>query len=248
MTAWARPLSILLLLMTWQVAALLVDGSATTLPGPVEVGQRLAEAMLHGDLLHHLGVTLARVAASFAVAMFIGSAIGIAMGRVRLLDRLFDGWLVAFLNLPALVTIILAYVWFGLGEAAALLAVAVNKIPNVAVTLREGARRLDPRLDEVAAIYRFDRMKTLRHLVLPQLAPYGFAAARGGLALIWKIVLVVELLGRSDGIGFQLHVLFQMFDIAGILAHAIAFIVVVQTIEWAMLQPLERRSLRWRHA
>lgn len=248
MTAWARPLSILLLLAVWQAAALAMAGPGSLLPGPAEVAARMVDAMAGGELLHHLAITLGRVAAAFTLAMLIGSAIGIAMGRVTLLDRLFDGWLVAFLNLPALVTIILAYVWFGLGEAAALLAVAVNKIPNVAVTLREGARRLDPRLDEVATVYGFGRWKTLRHLVLPQLAPYGFAAARGGLALIWKIVLVVELLGRSNGIGFQLHVLFQMFDIAGILAHAIAFIIVVQAIEWGLLQPLERRGLRWRHA
>ena len=57
------------------------------------------------------------------------------------------------LNLPALV-IILAYVWFGLNEAAAIGAVALNKIPNVVVTVREGARALDPGLDEMARAYR----------------------------------------------------------------------------------------------
>ena len=68
------------------------------------------------------------------------------------------------------------------------------------------------------------------------------AATRGGLALIWKIVLVVELLGRSDGIGFQLHMAFRVFDVASILAYSPAFIAVVQLIELALLQPLERRA------
>ena len=74
------------------------------------------------------------------------------------------------------------------------------------------------------------------------------AATRGGLALIWKIVLVVELLGRSDGIGFQLHMAFQVFDVASILAYSLAFIAVVQLIELALLQPLERRASAWREA
>jgi NitT/TauT family transport system permease protein len=66
------------------------------------------------------------------------------------------------------------------------------------------------------------------------------------LALIWKIILVVELLGRSDGMGYQLHLFFQMFDVAGILAYSIAFILVVQLIEWAFLRPLDRQAQRWR--
>ncbi len=78
--------------------------------------------------------------------------------------------------------------------------------------------------------------------MLPQLYPYLAGAARSGLALIWKIVLVVELLGRSNGVGFQLGVYFQLFDVAGILAYALSFIVVVQLIEWGILQPIERRA------
>jgi NitT/TauT family transport system permease protein len=70
-------------------------------------------------------------------------------------------------------------------------------------------------------------------------------ATRSGLALIWKIVLVVELLGRSDGVGFQLHLAFQLFDVATILAYSFAFILVVQLIEWFILQPLDRNASRW---
>ena len=123
---------------------------------------------------------------------------------------------------------------------------AINKIPNVVVTVREGARALDRDLLEMAQSFRFGRMKTLRHVILPQLSPFVVAAARSGLALIWKIVLVVELLGRSNGVGFQLYVFFQLFDVASILAYALAFIVVVQAIELAGLQPLEARANRWR--
>ena len=191
------------------------------------------EGKSFGEIAKTLGVTRS-------------TALGIAMGRIPLLDRFLDGWLVLFLNVPALVTIILAYVWFGLTESAAVDAVAVNKIPNVIVTLREGARALDRDYLEMSAAYRLGRLKTLRHIVLPQLYPYLLATARSGLALIWKIVLVVELLGRSNGMGFQLQVLFQLFDVTGILAYTVAFIVVVQIIEFAVLQPLEIRAGRWR--
>ncbi|MEE8247814.1 MAG: ABC transporter permease [Alphaproteobacteria bacterium] len=237
-------LSLAGLLALWQIGATLMN--SRLLPGPDVVLVVLAQAVASGELLFHLGITLWRVAASFALAMLIGVAIGILLGRKQGLDRYMDSWLVLFLNIPALVTIILAYVWFGLIEAAAIAAVAVNKIPNVAVTLREGARALDKDLLDMARAYRLDRVTTLRHVVLPQLTPYIMAAARSGLALIWKIVLVVELLGRSDGVGFQIQLFFQLFDVPSILAYTLAFVVVVQAIELAILQPLERRANRWR--
>ncbi|MBV9117379.1 MAG: ABC transporter permease, partial [Acetobacteraceae bacterium] len=62
----------------------------------------------------------------------------------------------------------------------------------------------------------------------------------------WKIVLVVELLGRSNGIGFRIQLYFQMFDVTEILAYTLAFLAVVQALEWLALQPLERRASRWR--
>ncbi|MDX2257987.1 MAG: ABC transporter permease subunit [Hyphomicrobiaceae bacterium] len=228
----------------WFVSAALLQ--SRVFPGPGEVVETLVREAQTGALFHHVLVTLARVTVAFVVAMLIGSAIGIALGASRQADRFFDTWLIFFLNLPALVTIILCYVWFGLTEVAAIVAVAVNKIPNVAVTVREGARSLSRDLTEMAAVYRLGWWKSMRHVTLPQLAPFFAAAARGGLSLVWKIVLVVELLGRSDGVGHQLHVAFQLFDVSMILAYAIAFILVVQAIELGVLQPVEARVNRWR--
>jgi NitT/TauT family transport system permease protein len=236
--------SLAALVLIWEVSALIAD--SRYLPGPLavlEVVQREAES---GDLWVNIFATLFRVAVAFVVAMFIGSAIGLALGRNPGADRFFDTWLIFFLNLPALVVIVLCYIWFGLTEVAAITAVSINKIPNVAVTMREGARSLSKDLEEMAQAYRFGWWKTLRHVTIPQLAPYFAAAARGGLALVWKIVLVVEAFGRSDGVGHQLNIAFQLFDVPMILAYALAFIVVVQIIEFAILQPLMAKANRWR--
>ena len=243
---WACWLALPVLVVVWGVAALLVD--TPLLPSPAAVLRSFWLAVQSGELPHHLLVTLRRVLISFGLAMALGAMLGVWMGRSRVANAVLDPLLVLFLNLPALVTIILLYVWFGLVEAAAVLAVVVNKVPNVAVTLREGARSLDPKLEQMARVYGFSRRQRVVDVWLPQLFPYLMAATRGGLALIWKIVLVVELLGRSDGIGFQLHMAFQVFDVASILAYSLAFIAVVQLIELLVLQPLERRATCWRSA
>jgi len=109
--------------------------------------------------------------------MAIGSAIGIVLGRNQILDRVFDPWVILLLNIPALVIIVLSYIWFGLNEVAAIGAVALNKIPNVVVTIREGARSLELQYAEMAKVFRFSRWQMLKHVVLPQLQPF-FAAAR----------------------------------------------------------------------
>ena len=239
-----RLLSFLALILVWQVAALIVN--AATLPPPLEVGRALLREAADGALFFNLAMTLYRVAVAFLLAMAVGAALGIVMGRSPLADRLLDVWLVVGLNLPALVAIVLCYMWFGLNDAAAILAVAVNKIPLVATIMREEARGLDRSLIEVGRAFRLSRRRIFVRIYLPQLYPGLLASARAGLALIWKLVLVVELLGRPNGVGFEIRSLFNYFDIAGILAYAIAFIAIVLVVEWGLLIPLERRATAWR--
>jgi len=101
--------------------------------------------------------------------------------------------------------------------------IAINKLPTAVVTVREGTRALDAALDEMATVFAIPRWRALRHVILPQLAPYIAAAARSGLSLVWKIVLVAELLGRSNGVGFEIGVAFQLFDIPLLLAYSLSF-------------------------
>ena len=239
-----RGLFLLVFLLLWQLVAMLLASSM--LPSPLAVLSNAHEHLVQGSLLSDLGITLLRVSVSFLIAMLIGTALGVLMGSFHSWDTLLDGMLILSLNIPALVTIILCYVWFGLTETAAIVAVALNKIPTVIVTVREGARAVDRQLMQVAEVYHLSRWKMLSKVFLPQLYPYFIAAARNGLALIWKIVLVVELLGRSNGVGFELGTFFQFFDIQSILSYTFAFALVVFAIEAFLMRPLEQRFSRWR--
>jgi NitT/TauT family transport system permease protein len=239
-----RLLSFAIFLATWWIASLLAGDAK--LPSPPTVLTAMIAEAGSGALFFNLGATLARVALAFTLAMTLGTAIGYLMGRVRLADRLGDPWLILLLNMPALVVIVLAYIWAGLTEVAAIAAIAINKLPNAVVTLREGARALDAALDEMATAFALPRWRTFRHVVLPQLAPFIAAAARSGLSLVWKIVLVAELLGRPNGVGFEIGTAFQLFDIPLLLAYSLSFAAVVLVIETLLVQPIEVRLSRWR--
>jgi NitT/TauT family transport system permease protein len=237
---------LVLLILAWQLGSRFTDSNL--LPAPLSVLSVIGAEARTGALVISLAATLARVASAFALAMVLGTALGVAMGRNRTIDRFCDPLIIVLLHLPALVVIVLAYIWLGLTELAAIVAVTLNKLPNTAVTLREGARALDKSLEEMALVFDVPLGKKVRHIILPQLAPYFAAAMRSGLSLVWKIVLVAELLGRSNGVGFEIGVAFQLFDVTRLLAYALPFVGLMLAIETVIVQPFERHVSRWRQA
>lgn len=238
-------ISLAALVGIWFIAAILTD-DASVLPQPLAVAQIAFVELFDGPMMHHVLATLRRVAFAFTIALVIGILIGIALGKSARANRWFGPWVSVFLNVPALVVIVLCYLWIGLNEVAAIVAVATNKTAMVAVNIREGIKSLDPDLGELSQSYRFSTRNKLLHIWLPQLWPYLAATMRNGLAIIWKIVLVVEFLGRSDGVGFQIHLYFQLFETGYVLAYSLSFVAVMLTIELILLQPLERRAEAWR--
>ncbi|MCD1619454.1 ABC transporter permease [Salipiger manganoxidans] len=244
--AHVTAMSLLALLGLWLVAAAFAD--PMVLPGPAHVWEVLLREAGSGKLWLHLSMTLWRVLAAFGLAMVAGCALGLLLGLAPRVNRWLDPWVTVLLNLPALVIIVLCYLWIGLNETAAIVAVSLNKTAMVIVTIREGVRSMDPAVSDMARVYRMSGLARLRHVIWPQLGPFVATATRNGLAVIWKIVLVVEFLGRSNGVGFQIHLYFQMFDTAAVLAYALSFTGVMLLLEYLVVQPWERRASAWRHA
>jgi NitT/TauT family transport system permease protein len=240
-----RALSLLALVLLWWGTAYVV-ASPRLFPGPLPVAAFAWRRAIDGELPWNVLITLARVAAAFVVAMLAGGVLGYFAGRFRRFDWWIDPWAVTALNLPLLVVVVLAYIWIGLNDTAAVLAVAIAKAPTVFVTIREGARALDPGLEELGVVYRLGFRRRLRRIEMPQLLPYVAASARSGLSITWKIVLVVELLGRPNGIGFLLNLYFQNFDVTAILAYGLTFAAIMLLIETTLLQPWERSTNAWR--
>lgn len=244
LSLWPRVLSPLILIAFWQLVCELWQPAL--LPAPWAVLETFWDQCRSGELPGHLLITLQRIALSFTLAMIGGAVLGLLMGHYRLLDEWLDVPLTLLLNVPALVVIVLSLIWVGMNEAAVICAVVINKVPNMAVIFREGAKDIDLKLLQVATVFRLSLWRTVSKVYLPQLFPYFLSAARGGIALVWKIVLVVELIGCSEGMGFQIGTYFQLFDITSILAYTLAFVGVVFVFEGMIMRPLERHVQRWK--
>src|SRR5471032_3169002 len=124
-----RAVSLFVLVMLWWATAYLV-ASPQLFPGPLPVAVVAWRQTIDGELPWNVAITLARVVAAFGVAMLVGGVLGYAAGRFRRVDQLVDPWAVTALNLPVLVVVVLAYIWVGLNDTAAVLAVAIAKAPT----------------------------------------------------------------------------------------------------------------------
>ena len=239
-----RVASLAVLLVVWQFLSLML--TARYVPGPLLTLSALAENIASGAILRHFTATMLRMLVSFALAMALGVVIGTLMGLYRRCEQTLDLWVMVGLTIPSLCYIIVSFLWLGLNDRAAVLAISWTTFPSIAINIWQGVKAVDQRLVDMACVFRASRWRCTVRVVIPQVLPYMMAAARFGLGVGWNVTVLVELLGRSDGIGYMLNYSFQMFKMADVFAWTLFFSVVMLVIELAMLKPLENRLFRWR--
>jgi NitT/TauT family transport system permease protein len=243
---WVKLISVGLLILIWYAVALLPAKSV--FPPPHVVLLYLVEDMQSWPIWSHLFATLSRIFFGFSLAMLIAVPAGILLGFSNLAQRLFGTWVLIGLMTPSLVFIILVYTSMGLNDVAAVVAAALTVVPVLVVNIWESAKAVDFKLVQMARVFNLSTLSIVRRVVLPQLAPPLMASARFGLGLVWKMVLFVELLGRSNGIGYQIEYYYQLFNMGRVLEYTVFFVGIMLLIEVVILGKIERRLFRWRPA
>jgi NitT/TauT family transport system permease protein len=215
-------------------------------PGPIETTQALWTSIATGEIWLDLWMTMLRVVGGLLLAMLIGVPIGVIMGLSRRAENVLDVWVMIGLTVPSLCYAILAFMWFGLNEWAAIIAIAVTAAPSITINIWEGVKNVDTKLVAMARVFEASRPAIVRQVLLPQIFPYVMASARFGLGIIWKITVLVELIGRPNGVGFKLFYWYQLADMRQVLAWTLLFTIIMLLIELAILKPIERRVFAWR--
>lgn len=216
------------------------------LPGPVAVVQEMWEILRSGDFWENFFATLKQLAIGFAIALVIGTTVGIAMGRSRYWNGFFRDYVMITLTMPGLVFALVAVMIFGLSPLGPIVAIVLTSFPHITVNVVEGVRAIPRDLLDMASAYRVDRRTRLRSVIFPALAPYLFTAVRYGFAIAWKITALTELFGGADGVGIQIRVEFQFFNITGVVAWALFLVGFALLMERIVLARLEERFFRWR--
>lgn len=239
-----RALSVALVLAAWAAVATLYPPQF--LPGPGRVAATIGELLSDPTTYAHFGATLRRIVAGFLLSMLVGSAVGILMGARRSWEAFLDVWVMVGLTVPTPAWTMVCVMLFGLSEAGAVVAIVLLTTPFVVVNVWEGVKALDHGVVEMARVFQLRRSALLREVVVPQLHPFLLAAARYGFGLVWKVVVIVEMIALGDGIGYALTSAFRSFEMHRVLAWTIMFAGIMLTLEVWGLRTIEGRVSAWR--
>ena len=229
----------------WQVMSRLLDSPLTPSLGMV-VDKTLT--LLGENAVDATWVTVVRVLLGFTVAFLAAVVTGLLMARSMWARAVLEPAVVIGLTVPGLVWALLCVIWFGLSLTSPVTAVALSAAPVITLNVYHGAKSVDADLLEMAHVFKFGPLTRLRRMWLPALAPFLLAGARLGLSLAWKVIVVVEMFGASNGVGYELNNSFSSQDVAGVLAWTLIFCAVMFVIEYGLLRVIENRVTRWRKA
>jgi len=236
--------SILTLILIWWILSLFFP--PTLVPKPFDTFAEVATIVGTGNFFSEMGSTLRRVLVGFGLAMIVSIPLGILMGTLRSLESFFEPPVILGLTMPGLIWAVLMIMFFGLNETSAYAAVAITIMPMLAISIWQGTKSIDKDLVDMSKIFHASPWSKVVDVILPQLISHMLAAIRYGLGLAWKVVVVVEMFGLSNGVGYQVVRGFNVFSMKAVLAWAISFLVVMIIIEFGIIGWLERAVTGWR--
>jgi NitT/TauT family transport system permease protein len=199
-----------------------------------------------GHLWSDISITALRILGAFGLALVMSVAAGSLLGASRTAEKLFGTWVTIGASIPALLVIIVSYLVVGISERGAIAGTALVVAPAMTFAVWDGMRAINPELGEMARVFGLSRSTILRRVVLPQTLPFVFTAARTGLSLSWRIMIFVELLGRTSGVGYRVQYFYNVADMQLVMGAALPFIILMLLLELAVLRPLEHYAFRWR--
>ena len=236
--------SVFTLILTWWILSLFFP--PTLIPKPSDTFAEVAAIIGTGDFFGEMGSTLRRVLVGFGIAMIVSIPLGILMGTLRSLESFFEPLVILGLTMPGLIWAVLMIMFFGLNEISAYAAVSITIMPMLAISIWQGTKSIDKDLIDMSNVFHASAWSKIVDVILPQLVSHILAAIRYGLGLAWKVVVVVEMFGLSNGVGYQVVRGFNVFSMKTVLAWAISFLVVMIVIEFGMIGWLEKAVTRWR--
>ena len=216
------------------------------LPSPASTVNEAIRLVTDGTFFFHMVQSLRRVFVGSVIAMFFSIGVGIYMGTVVMGERFFQPLVVLGLTIPGLMWALIAVMLFGINEFSPYFAVTVTIFPMLVINIWAGVKSLDKELMDMSHVFHFTKWMKISQVILPQLVPNIFAATRYGLGLAWKVVVVVEMFGTSNGVGYQVMKSYQVFNMEGVIAWTLTFVVAMIVIEYGIINFAERRLTAWR--
>lgn len=235
--------SFLLVILVWQVMSYFFP--PFLVPGVPRVAAQVWEIITERGTLLNAGVTFARIIVGLLLSFLFGFLLGLLMALYRPAADLLLPIIHVIQGVPSLSWVIIAVIWFKDMESRALFVLLASGLPNFSIQIHDAVRDISRELWEMVQALRPTQSQMLRHMILPAIVPEIFTAWKVNLGIGTRVVVIAELVGSTLGIGYQLRLSQDLFNMAAVVAWTLALVLFAVVGEQA-LALLERRLLRWR--
>jgi len=190
------------LLAAWWAASASGALNPAVLASPQQVASAAWQLWQSGQLQSAVGVSVLRAATGLAFGVSAGLVLGVITGFSRLGEELLDSPLQLLRALPFLSLVPLFMVWFGIGEEARVVLIAVATSFPMYVSTAGGVRAVDPKLVEAMRSFGLSRWALVREVVLPAAMPSLLSGLRLSMTLSVIALIAAEEINTTNGIGF----------------------------------------------
>jgi NitT/TauT family transport system permease protein len=241
-TALALPL---LLLCAWEAVSRAGLSDTIYTPAPSSVLTAFVAMVGSGELLRHAAASLQRLVLGFAIALVLAVPVGIAVGRSHALRTWLRPTLEVLRQVPPMALVPLAILWLGIDLAGKTFVVAYACFWPIFYNSALGAEEVPRILLEAARVMELSRWRTLAQVILPAALPAVFVGVRISVAIALITLLVAEMVGATDGLGFLVIYSQRNFETAKMIA-VVLTIGGLGYLANELVRGIERRVLRHR--
>ena len=241
---WGAIAAIFLFIAAWDVGNQYYGD--LILPSPLDTFANLLKLFKDEAFLQNLSITVDRALVGFALSMGVGTVLGLLAGFFVTASITSRPIVTILMGMPPIAWIVLAMIWFGMGDATVEFTVFVASMPIVFIGALQGTRTLEDKFEEMADTFKVPWTMKFTDIYIPHIFSYIFPAWVSALGMAWKIVVMAELLATSDGIGAQLALARSQLDTETALALVVVMVGLLMVVEYIFLEPIKREVEKWR--
>jgi nitrate/nitrite transport system permease protein len=156
---------------------------------------------LDQGILRFTWYSLILVAKGYALAILVGTPLGLLLGLSKLFTKSFDPIIQILRPVSPLAWLPLGLVLFQKSEPAAIFTIAICAMWPTVLNTAVGVRAVPQDYINVARVLKLSRVKTLFKVLIPATLPYMFTGFRLSLGIAWLVIVAAEMLTGVPGVG-----------------------------------------------
>lgn len=213
--------------------------------GPSQIVVRFVEEWSEGRLKQDMLYSGRNFVIGVGLAITTGVVLGVVIGWYRRLAMVFEPFLTTLYSTPRVALIPLVLIWFGIGMWSKVFIVFINAFFPVLINTIGGVRAVDRDLLRAARAFCASDWQIFTTVVIPGAVPFILTGVRQAVALGLIGVVVGEMFGGSEGIGYMVNYGGQTFQTDTVFLGVVIIAAAGITLAW-LTERLERHFSRWR--